>query len=494
MADNENPLAGFPFDKLPTELFVKIFHQTRADSVLDDWDTEYPHPVALSQVCRHWRKVALGAPTLWTDIRIVQCDNEKIRKAALVYLERSKTCPIFLTWFSDLDQPYADIQGVIDDLIIPRAERWQRITLLAKDNAATDALLTVMESLDFPILQDLEISCMLEKSSPSSPTFCRSAPLLRRCRLHSCCNTPSLPPLPSNLVVLDFTFSVMRPKEFDLDPLLEFLPHVAHSLEHLRFIVPPASEVRSTPRTSRIPLENLKSLLIKDSHVIMDRIFAPNLTYFTVSCPHDAIDAAKMFEGFSTTILRSIQFYGGPLRPILDAHHFPSMFPKLESVTSFGCTGELAFVLLLRPPDPKSSSQNAPEHREVQNPFHNLKELTISDTTIWTSLQAVIERRLENGDKSLRKIRLPKVGTTKASTLHLRRWLLAHGIKLVLYEPGRVSISTPEFQDDFCDEEDGLFLEIMKRRFRERTRYVSRLSRLYNEGYDTHQYRDDYYD
>ena len=496
MADNENPLAGFPFDKLPTELLVKIFHQARTDNVLDDWNAKYPHPVALSQVCRHWRKVALGAPTLWTDIRIVQCDKEKFREAARVYLERSKTCPIFLTWFSDLDQPYADIQGVINNLIIPRAERWQRITLLAKDNAATDALLTAMESLDFPILQDLEISCMLKKSSPSSPTFCRSAPLLRRCRIHWCRNTPSLPPLPSNLVVLDFTFSAVRPKEFDLDPLLKFLPHVAHSLEHLRFIVPPASEVRSTPRASRIRLEHLKSLLIKDPHVIMDHISTPNLTYLTVSCPHDAMDAAKMFEGFSATTLRSIQFDGGRLRPILDAHHLPSIFPQLESVTSFCCTGESALVLLLEPPEPKpSSSRKAPKYREVQNPFPNLKELTMSDTTIWTSLQAAIEKRLENGDKSLGKIRLPRVGATaKVIMLGLRQWLLAYGIELVLYEPGGVSISTPEFQDDFFDEETGLFLEIMKRRFRERTRYISRLSRLYNEGYDTHQGWDDDYD
>lgn len=119
----------------------------------------------------------------------------------------------------------------------------------------------------------------------------------------------------------------------------------------------------------------------------------------------------------------------------------------------------------------------------------------MSDTTIWASLQAAVEKRLENGDKSLRKIRLPKVGATaKVIMLGLRRWLLAYGIELVLYEPGVVSISTPEFQDDFCDEETGLFLEIMKRRFRERTRYISRLSRRYKEGYDTHRDWDDDHD
>jgi len=467
------------FDKLPMELLVRIFHHTRADSVLNGCGIKYPHPVALTlgHVCRHWRNVALGAPTLWTDIRIVQYDTKDIREAARVYLERSKACPIFLSWFPGPDQSYTNIQRVINDLIIPGVGRWQRITLLAKNYKAIDALLAAMKYLDFPILQDVEISCMLVKLSSSNPTFRPSAPLLRRCRFR---NVLSLPPLPSNLVVLDYVFSVAGRTRFDLDPLLEFLPYVAHSLEHLRFGTPPGCKFRFTPRTFRIPLEHLKSLLIKGSSVIMDHIFATNLTYFTVSPPHDAMDAAGMFEGFSVPTLRSIQFHDGPLLPILNAHDFPSIFPQLESITLSGCTDELAFARLLEPFEPKkpTSSQDA---LKVQNPFPNLKEFTISDMRIWTSLQTAIEKRLENGDKSLRKIRLPKVGatdvvmsslrkfelpgidTTKVVMLYPRRWLPAQGIELVLYESGRVPISTPEFQDDFCDDETRLLLEMVKK-------------------------------
>jgi len=487
VVDNENPLVDFPFNKLPTELLVNVFHHTRTNSVLDACKTKYPYPVALAQVCRHWRNVALCAPMLWTDIRLVQYDTEETRKAARIYLERSKTCPIFLTWFSDPDQPYANIQGVIHDLIIPGGERWQRITLLAGNNAAADALLTAMESLDFPILQDVEISCVLVELSPSNPTFCHSAPLLRRCRFRS---VPSLPPLPSNLVVLDCIFSALELTEFDLDPLLEFLPHVAHSLEHLRFGPPPVSKVRFTPRTSRIPLEHLKSLLIKDSHVIMDHIFTPNLAYFLVLHPleADTMDAAKVFEGFSAPALRSIQLYVTPLLPILNAHNLPSMFPQLESITLSGCTDESVFALLLEPPKPKKpsslqkASKHPPKQRKAQNPFPNLKELTISDMTIWTSLQSAIEKRLKNGDRSLRKIQLPKEEAAEAIISHLRRWLPAQGIELVLYEPGELSVSPPEFQDDFCDEETDLFLEIVERN--ERERYEDAYISEYWEGRD----------
>jgi hypothetical protein len=484
VADNENPFAGFPFDKLPTELLVEIFHRARANSVSAACTAKYPHSATLAQVCRHWRNVALGAPTLWTDIRIVQYDTEETREAARVYLERSKTCPIFLTWFSDPDQSYANIQGVIRNLIIPGAERWQRITLLAGDKAAADALLIAMESLDFPILQDIEISCT---AGASNPTFCRNAPLLRRCRFRSAL---SLPPLPSNLVVLDYISSPLELTEFDLDPLLELLPHVAHSLEHLRFGPPPASKVRFTPRTSRIPLEHLKSLLIKDSHVIMDHIFTPNLTYFLVLHPleADTMDAAKVFEGFSAPALRSMQLYVTPLLPILNAHNLPSMFPQLESITLSGCTNESAFALLLEPPKPKKpsslkkASKYPPKQRKVQNPFPNLKELTISDMTIWTSLQAAIEKRLKNGDKSLKKIQLPKDEATEAVMSHLRRWLPAQGIELVLYEPGELSASPPEFQDDFCDEETDLFLEIVE--LNELERYEEDYISDYWEGRD----------
>ena len=475
VVDNENPLAGFPFDKLPTELLIEIFHRARANSVLDDGNTNYPYPIALAltHVCRHWRNVALGAPTLWTDIRIVQYDTEEIREATRIYLERSKTCPIFLTWFSDPDPPYADVQRVINDLIIPQAARWQRITLLAGNNVAAEALLTAMESLDFPILQDVEISCVLMELSPSNPTFCRSAPLLHRCRFRS---VPSLPPLPSNLAVLDCIFSTSGLTEFDLDPLLEFLPHVAHSLEHLRFGPPSASKVRFTLRTSRIPLEHLKSLLIKDSYVIMDHILTPNLTYFLVIHPleADTMDAAKMFEGFSAPVLRSMQLYVAPLLPILNAHDLPSIFPQLESITLSGCADESAFTQLLEPPKPnkpsslKKASKYPPKQRKAQNPFPNLKELTVSDMTIWTSLQAAIEERLKNGDKTLRKIQLPKGEATETIMPHLRRWLPAQGIELALYEPGELAGSPPEFQDDFCDEETELFLGIVGRNERER--------------------------
>lgn len=507
LADNKNPLADFPFDKLPTELLVKIFQHARADTLWDAYKEEYPYPIALAQVCCLWRSVALSAPTLWTNIYILKYYTERTEEFVRIYLERSKTCPIFLTWFSKPELSHSDAQGVINDLIIPEAERWQRITLIAGNDAVPDALLTAMGPLDFPILQDVEISCLMKDLSPSKPGLCRSAPLLRRCRLRG---VPSLPPLSSGLVVLDCVFSASGITEFDLDPLLEFLPHVSHSLEHLRFGPPPVSKVQSRPRTSKIPLENLRSLLIKDSHTIMNHIFAPNLTYFVALHPHevDARGAAKMFEGFSAPMLKSIQFHEIALQPVLTGHRLPSMFPQLESVVLSGCTDELAFADLLGPPNPKEplslkkASKYPPKHQKVENPFPNLKEFTISDMKIWPSLQASIERRLKNGDKSIRKIQLPNGEATEAIMPHLRRWLPANGIELVVYDYGELPTSTLEFQDDPCDRETSLFFEIMQgSEWDEDDDYEYWEEReLFHPDFelpahlDPHQYWDEFYD
>lgn len=414
----------------------------------------------------------MAAPTLWTDIRVMQHDTGGALEGPRIYLERSGTCPIFLTWFSYVEPSGSDFQDVIDDLIIPGAERWQRITVIAGEDYTSEIFLDAIEHLNFPILQDIEVSSMLLELTPSNRALCHSAPLLRRCRLRG---VPSLPP-PSNLVVLDYMFSALAFTDFNLDPLLEFLPHVAHSLEHLRFAPPPVSKVQFTPRTSKITLEHLKSLLIRDSHTIMDHILTPSLAHFVILCPlgQEKMDPS-VFEGFSAPMLRSIQFYGVPLLPTLEVHNFPSMFPHLNSFTLSGCTDESAFALLLEPPEPKkpSSLQKAskypPKHRKVQNPFPSLKELTVSDTTSWTTFQAAIEKRLKNGDKTLRKIQLPEAETAAVILSHLRRWLPAHGIELALYEPGELPVAALEFQDDFCNDETDLFLAIVE--LNEWTRY-----------------------
>ena len=456
LTDGKNALANFAFDKLPTELLVEIFKHARPDIAWGAYVQKYP--THLTRVCRYWRSVALDAPTLWSNIYIMKhYTPEETRVAARIYIERSRTCPLLLTWFSNQGQANAKAQEVINNLIIPYANRWQRITLIADGDEVADTLLVVMGPLDFQILQDLEISRLSSQPSLSVPTLCRSSPFLRRCRLRY---VSSLPPLPSNLVIFDCLLTMLEGEPFNLDPLLEFLPHVAHSLEHLRF-GPPIFGISVTRRESRVTLQNLKSLLVRDSCGIMEHILTPNLTYFTASHPFepDARKVAEMFYGFSAPKLQSIRFGQTPLLPLLTLHDLPSMFPQLESVMFADCTDELAFIDLLEPPQPNNPSSlqttaSHPENRKAENPFPKLKELAISNMVDWTSLQVAIEKRLKNGDKSLRMIHLPKENITGPVVRHLTHWLPKQGIELVLYEPSNSYLSAPPvFQDDFCTEE-----------------------------------------
>ena len=404
--------------------------------------------------------MALGAPTLWSNVYIIKSYTEKTREAARINLERSKACPLFLTWFPNQWQSAAETQEVIDDLIIPYANRWQRITLIAEEEVAA-ILFIAMGHLDFEILQDLEISRLPSQSPLSWPTLCRSAPLLRRCRLS---HVPPLPPLPSNLVVLDCLLTRLGDEPFNLDPLLEFLPHVAHSLEHLRF-ESPTFDVLVTPRKSRITLQNLKSLLVKDSNDIVEHLFTPNLTHLAASFIFDGQQVAETFYGFSAPKLQSIRFDRTTLLPLVTLHDLPSMFPQLESAMFEGCFDESAFIDLLKPPllpPLQKAAEHPPKHHSVENPFPKLKELAISDVDNLTSLQAVIESRRKNGDKSLRTVHLPKKSATEGIIRDPTHWLPKQGIELVLYKSWRLRTPAPlVFQDDFCNEDSRLFNEIM---------------------------------
>ena len=271
MADDEKSLTNFAFDKLPTDVLVGIFKHARPVNAEDAYTEGFRFPVALTQVCQHWRKVALEAPTLWANMHIMDYYTKQNKEAACVYVERSKACPLFLTWFSTHRHTRADVQEVVRNLVIRYAERWQRIALITDNAEAPGALLAEMGPRCFPILRDIEISCLPDQLPPSKLTLCRNAPLLRRCTFR---NIHSLPPTPSNLVVFDY---VAPTEPINLGSLLDFLPHVAHSLEHLR-LGPSTPDISVVSRRSKVPLQNLKSLLVKDSHVIINSILAPNLT------------------------------------------------------------------------------------------------------------------------------------------------------------------------------------------------------------------------
>jgi hypothetical protein len=449
LADDQNYWADFPFGKLPVEVFVGLLKYTPL-SLKKAHRKElgvYHYPVALTHVCHSWREVVLGTPSFWTNI-LIQHNTAGEKAAVRAYLERSKMCPLSLTWFS-YGEPDANAQGLIDNLIVPLAERWQRITLIADDGEAVDRLLAAMATLDFPILLDYGTDSKNAMGLAPFGFICRNAPLLRRCQLTE---TRSFPPIPSNLVVLDYLFTGWGEPRICLSPFFKFLSHVAHSLEHLRVGFIGSLDLESdTPRRPRIPLPNLKSLVAGDSQIVVDRILAPNLTNLIVthhSEDEDPQKVAGMFDGFSAPKLQSLQFYRTPLLPLLTSHHLPSMFPQLESVSIIDCFDEPAFIFLLELQKPLSL-QEPDESKPPQKhyPFPELKKLTMSTpvTKHPISPEAVISLKATIQCADL---------DTPSFIQHLTQLLRQRGIELILSKSQKWPISgvPPEFQDEFLDE------------------------------------------
>lgn len=80
-----------PIAKLPPEILSEIFiTHVKSYVVIDNWDDWHPrHWIAFSHVCRHWRKVALDCPTLWSSINLYSGPD-----CILEFLSRTKEAPL----------------------------------------------------------------------------------------------------------------------------------------------------------------------------------------------------------------------------------------------------------------------------------------------------------------------------------------------------------------------------------------------------------------
>lgn len=90
-----------PISRLPDELLVAIFHfyhSQWAEYCLFAQDDAVPHYrwIKITHVCRRWRNVALGAPLLWTDLRVTtpECVENMLSRTAStdIQVEGPLTC------------------------------------------------------------------------------------------------------------------------------------------------------------------------------------------------------------------------------------------------------------------------------------------------------------------------------------------------------------------------------------------------------------------
>ncbi|KAJ7178304.1 hypothetical protein C8R46DRAFT_1076302 [Mycena filopes] len=121
-------LYRYPASTLPTELVCEIFK-----NCLPTYPVAPPligptSPTLLTQICRHWRAIALATPALWCAFRLDGAlDEERLLQTVKAWLDRSGRRPLsiqmdVLEWMPDAE--------FVRALVRERA-RWEYVTLHA---------------------------------------------------------------------------------------------------------------------------------------------------------------------------------------------------------------------------------------------------------------------------------------------------------------------------------------------------------------------------
>ncbi|KAL5512048.1 hypothetical protein ACEPAH_5267 [Sanghuangporus vaninii] len=129
---------GELMNKLPPEVLAEIFYWCTPTA--DDQDSCHPHAaLTLGRVCKRWRSITLISPQLWTytKVRVIQSVLEPALSMMALYLERSKSLPVFIDVdFIDLFSYYQPVLGLFEQ-IVSRARECRSPETLADSFLAT---------------------------------------------------------------------------------------------------------------------------------------------------------------------------------------------------------------------------------------------------------------------------------------------------------------------------------------------------------------------
>ncbi|KAG1747858.1 uncharacterized protein EDB91DRAFT_47563 [Suillus paluster] len=135
---------------LPTEVLSQIFDHCLREDISELYPDTLEAPVLLTEVCRRWREVAVGMPSLWCRL-YVEVDNNDWQRAAFCYdlwLQRSRGCPLSLELMC-----CANDSPKLRSLLQPYMNQVTSLSIRFSQDA--DHAELVLK--DFPVLQDLTI-------------------------------------------------------------------------------------------------------------------------------------------------------------------------------------------------------------------------------------------------------------------------------------------------------------------------------------------------
>ncbi|KAJ7639162.1 hypothetical protein FB45DRAFT_827949 [Roridomyces roridus] len=113
-------------------------------------------PLLLSQVCSHWRQIALSAPTLWKDldIRLEYFERKQAANMVETWLARARNCPLSVT-FQGSTRHLVDSESTrFFEMFCRHASAMKSLRL---ENIDTGDWKRMEEPIEFPLLRNLTI-------------------------------------------------------------------------------------------------------------------------------------------------------------------------------------------------------------------------------------------------------------------------------------------------------------------------------------------------
>ncbi|KIM35585.1 hypothetical protein M413DRAFT_32437 [Hebeloma cylindrosporum] len=172
-----------PINRLPTELLTSIFESLQDHHQFDDLfpaaaesDLDNSHSwLVVTQICRHWRTIALSTPILWKNLytRTIYASPEhggwnhtipiKLMRCSFpASLRLSCTAQVFSAGPDDTDEPEVFYDALREN--VERMESFQLSSFPFLDNTVLDVL-----DLPLPRLSSLQLRVVNDRELPRDP-------------------------------------------------------------------------------------------------------------------------------------------------------------------------------------------------------------------------------------------------------------------------------------------------------------------------------------
>ncbi|KAG1771633.1 hypothetical protein EV702DRAFT_1247284 [Suillus placidus] len=244
-----------PVSRLPDEILLMVFEHIEEDKRLNGYDSDdddkstsdvigdAPACLVVTHVCRHWRKVALECPTLWTFI------SSTPPLWLDVMLERSQKVPLVVI-YSAFSISLEDCMEKVH-LHLPRIKHLELSTF----SYDADHVMDLLSSQPAPMLETFKFMIYSSLPTPaftSNTIFQGQAPLLRHLEVDYC-----------DRIWSSCTFGGLRTLRVGRTPLLDLLSALRcmPALEQLTLL----SGLSTSDQPilfNKVPLARLKSIAL----------------------------------------------------------------------------------------------------------------------------------------------------------------------------------------------------------------------------------------